>query len=135
VLSLYALPYITDLVRGLAACQRSLRAGGRLVFSLDHPIRTCFFDPVEQELTPYPAQSYFDPAPRRWFFPEERVPMQSYHYTIEQWVERLHTTGFQLLRLLEPALPGALLRELWPDDDPLSSMRNLPQTLIICAGT
>lgn len=133
ILSIYALPYIVDLTGCLAACQRTLRTGGRLIFSLDHPIRTCFFDPVDQELTLFPGQSYFDTTPRRWFFPEAHVPMQSYHYTISQWVDLLHGAGLRLLRLIEPVLPDEVLRELWPDDDPLSSMRNLPQTLIVCA--
>jgi ubiquinone/menaquinone biosynthesis C-methylase UbiE len=60
VFAVYALPYVTPLEQCLAECWRVLRPGGRLVFSLDHPVRDCFFDAQEQELVLYPVHDYFD---------------------------------------------------------------------------
>lgn len=134
IISLYALHYMADLPRCLAECYHRLRPGGRLIFSLDHPIRACFFDPLDQELTLYPERSYFDTTPCHWLFPDTRVQMESYHYTISEWLALLQQAGFRLLRLIEPTLPQERLRALWPDDDPLSPMRNLPHTIIFCVA-
>lgn len=130
ILSIYAFHYLPDLPECLAACQRCLRPGGRLVFSLDHPLRNCFYDQAEQELTPYPNRNYFDHSPLRWRFPETAVTLQSYHYTMSQWVTLLHNAGFAIERLVEPQPPAEILQTLWPEDDPLFPMRNLPQTII-----
>jgi SAM-dependent methyltransferase len=134
IISIYALHYMRDLPRCLAECYQRLRPGGRLLFSLDHPIHACFFDPAEQEPTLYPERSYFDATPCHWLFPDTRTQMESYHYTIGQWFDLLQTAGFRLLRLIEPPPPPTLVRELWPDDDPFSPMRNLPHSIIFCAG-
>lgn len=134
VLSIYALQYIPDLAECLSACQRGLRPGGRILFSIDHPMRDCFFDQAEQELTPYPSRSYFDPTPLRWRFPDTSVTLQTYHYTMSQWVAMVHDAGFAIERLVEPLPPPELLQTLWPEDDPLFSMRNLPQTIIFIAN-
>ena len=46
------------------SASRVLRPGGRLVFSLDHPLRDCFFDAEtggeDDEMSIIPARSYFD---------------------------------------------------------------------------
>ena len=133
-LSIYALPYLPDLAACLAACQRCLRPGGRFIFSLDHPIRDCFDDQTEQELTPDPSRNYFDSSPLRWRFPDTTVTLQSYHYTMSQWVTMVHNAGFAIEQLLEPLPPPEILQNLWPEDDPLFPMRNLPQTMIFVAS-
>lgn len=133
VFSSYTFPYIADMERCLAGCARVLRAGGRLVFSLDHPARDCFFDEEAGELLPYPARSYFDETPVRWSFDSPRVRMQSYHRTVATWIDLLNAAGFCLARLLEPAPPVAMLDDLWPEDDPRAPLRNLPQCAIFLA--
>lgn len=133
VFSVYTFQYIADAPACLAACARVLRPQGRLIFSLDHPFRDCFFDDAEQELTPYPARSYFTARPLVWTFADTGVQMRSYHHPLAAWIEMLHAAGFRLLRLLEPLPPVELLDELWPEDAPLAALRHLPQSVIFVA--
>lgn len=133
VFSVYAFQYIADMPRCLSECARVLRPGGRLVFSLDHPIRTCFFDDEEHESAPYPARSYFDHRPLAWMFGDTSVWMHSYHHTIAEWVDMLARAGFCIQRLLEPPLPLSIIDEQWPQDDPLAVLCNIPSTIIFVA--
>ena len=59
--------------------------------------------------------------------------MTSYHFSISQWSEMLAGADFQLRRILEPAPPTDMLDEIWPLDDPLASLRLIPQTIIFTA--
>ena len=105
VFSAYAFQYVADMPRCLSECARVLRPQGRLVFSLDHPFRDCFFDQEEDDVTLYPARSYFDHTPMTWTFNDTGVWMRSYHHTIGEWIDMLNQAGFRLLRLLEPSPP------------------------------
>ena len=132
--SAYAFQYVADMPRCLAECARVLRPGGRLVFSLDHPFRDCFFDAEDDEMAVFPVRSYFDGAAMHWRWDgDANLAMTSHHHTIAQWVEMLTTAGFRLLRLLEPAPPEEMLDEIWPSDDALSALRLIPQTIIFVA--
>ncbi len=133
VFSAYAFQYVADMSRCLGECARVLRPQGRLVFSLDHPFRDCFFDPEEDDVTLYPARSYFDSTPMTWRFDDTGVWMRSYHHTIGEWIDMLNQAGFRLLRLLEPSPPNEMLDEIWPYDDPLSALRHIPPTIIFVA--
>lgn len=135
VFSAYAFQYLADMPRCLAECSRVLRPGGRLVCSLDHPFRDCFFEEADDEMVIYAARSYFDRAPMhwRWNGTADGEPMQSYHHTIAQWIAMLTAAGFQLRRLLEPEPPQEMLDEIWPYDDPLAALRHIPQTIIFVA--
>jgi SAM-dependent methyltransferase len=132
--SAYAFQYVADMPRCLAECSRVLRAGGRLVFSLDHPFRDCFFDAEEDEMAVFPVRGYFDQTPMHWAWDgAAELAMTSHHHTIATWVEMLAGAGFRLLRLLEPAPPEEMLDEIWPSDDALSALRLIPQTIIFVA--
>jgi ubiquinone/menaquinone biosynthesis C-methylase UbiE len=133
IFSAYAFQYIADMPRCLRECARVLRPGGRLVFSLDHPIRICFFDDEEHESSLYPTRSYFDHRPIAWIFGDTGVWMHSHHRTIAEWIDMLSQAGFCLQRLVEPSLPQSMLDEKWPEDDPLSVLRNIPATIIFVA--
>jgi SAM-dependent methyltransferase len=130
VFSTYVFQYVADIDRCLRECSRLLKPNGRLVFSLDHPFRDCFHDDEEDTIAIYPVRSYFDDNPMHWTFGQNSTPMQSYHRSIAQWYEMLTIAGFQPTRLLEPEPPVAMLDEIWPLDDPLASMRMVPQTII-----
>ncbi len=111
-----------------------LRPAGRLVISLDHPFRGCFYDAENQELTSYPAQSYFDAAPRPWPFADTGATMRTLERPVSAWVDLLHEAGFAVQRLLEPPAPPDLLDELFPVDGALAGLRNIPHTLILVAA-
>lgn len=134
VFSTYTFQYLTDLPKTLQECARVLVAGGRLVFSLDHPLRDCFFDATEHELSVYPARSYFDSSPLVWRFANPGVWMHTHHHTVGEWIDLLGQAGFRLQRLLEPVPPRELLDALWPEDDARAPLRCLPQTIIFVAA-
>ena len=133
VFSSYTFPYVADMARCLEECARVLRPGGRLVFSLDHPVRGCFFDEEAGELLPYPARNYFDETTVRWRFDGTSVRMETIHRTVATWIDLLNAAGFCLTRLVEPPPPAPLLDDLWPEDDPRAPLRNLPQCIIFLA--
>lgn len=133
VFSAYAFQYVQAMERCLRECNRVLRAGGRLVFSLDHPFRDCFSDDAEDEMSITPVRSYFSNEPMRWQWGNTGIRMESYHWSISQWCAMLMDAGFILRRLLEPSPPADLLDQVWPTDDALASLRLIPQTIIFVA--
>ena len=133
VFSSYTFPYVADIARCLEECARVLRPGGRLVFSLDHPVRGCFFDEEAGELLPFPARAYFDETPVRWRFDGTSVRMETIHRTLDTWIALLGDAGFCLTRLVEPKPSLEMLDDLWPEDDPRAPLRNLPQCVIFLA--
>jgi SAM-dependent methyltransferase len=133
ILSAHALTYVAEIQRCLAECNRLLKPGGRLAFSVDHPFRNLFFDGEDHELTLYPSRDYLDTAPMHWTFADTGVAMQSTSHTIGDWVQWLGDAGFVVRRLTEPPAPLEMLDEIWPKDSALAPLRHLPQTLIILA--
>jgi hypothetical protein len=101
---------------------------------MDHPFRTCFYDEDEEGLTNYAERSYFSPVPRNWLFDGTATVMRSYDRPVSEWVDMLRMEGLPLRRLLEPQAPESIVDELFPEDGPLASLRNVPHTLILAAG-
>jgi ubiquinone/menaquinone biosynthesis C-methylase UbiE len=133
ILSLYTLQYLPDPLQCLHEVNRLLTHNGRLIISLDHPIHNCFFDPDEDEFTPYPSHNYFSRAPLSWTFPETKAKIKSYHYTISLWIDFFQRTGLQLRNLLEPSIPSVLLDDLWPLDTLNAPLRDIPHAIIFAA--
>jgi len=133
VFSAGVLPYVAEIEACLAACQRVLRGPGRLVFSIDHPVRSCFYDCETQELTGYPERSYYESRPRSWLFANTHVLMRTFDRPLSLWVDLLIGAGFHVRRLVEPPVPPHWLDELFPADSALAALRNIPHTLIIVA--
>jgi SAM-dependent methyltransferase len=131
--SVYTFQYVADMAACLSECHRLLRPAGRLVFSLDHPLRDCFVDLEEGEMSVYPTRSYGQRDVLRWPFNESGVWLESYHRSISDWIDLLHSASLRLQRLLEPPLPHDLADELYPNDSPLAPLRNLPPTIIFLA--
>jgi SAM-dependent methyltransferase len=131
--SAYALPYVEDVQACLAEWWRVLRPGGRLVFSLDHPLRDCFRDLEDDDLMPYPVRSYFDRAAWQWEFPGSGVFLRSQRRTIGDWLDVVQDAGFGRVRMVEPLVPSDLMDEFWPEDSALASLRMIPHTLIVLA--
>jgi ubiquinone/menaquinone biosynthesis C-methylase UbiE len=106
VVSSLMLHYVKDYESALQKIASYLRSGGRLVFSVEHPILTAR---AEQEWVRgtdgnalyWPVDNYRPEGERqtRWFV----EGVVKYHRTIETYVNGLIATGFTLRRLLEPA--------------------------------
>jgi SAM-dependent methyltransferase len=133
VFSAFALPYVAQPRPCLVEWRRVLRVGGRLLISMDHPLRDCFWDTDEEELSSFPVRSYFDRTPWEWQFPNTEVYLRSHRYTVGDWVDLVQEAGFGRVRVVEPPTPVEMLDELWPQDSALAPLRHLPQTLILMA--
>ncbi len=142
VLSVNTFAYVRGMAQCLAECSRVLRPRGRIVFSLDHPLRDCFLDFDEgiaggqslyDTLSITPSRSYFDGTPLRWQWSGTGTLMETYHRTVGQWIDLLATAGLQLLRLVEPPPLQAMLDAAWPEDDALAPLRLVPQAIIFVA--
>lgn len=137
VFSANTLVYIADAAACLAECRRVLAPGGRLVFSLEHPLRHCFLDQgltgLDDELSIVPVRSYFEEGPHRWRWPGADIVLHAYHRTISQWTDLLAAAGLQLQRIVEPLPPADLLDELLPEDGAQSPLRLIPHVVIFVA--
>jgi SAM-dependent methyltransferase len=122
-----ALPFVADVAGVLVEVHRVLRAGGRFVFSVSHPIRWCFpDDPGPGGLTV--RDSYFD---RRPYVEHDDVGGLSYvehHRTFGDWVQHIVAAGLVLDGLVEPTWPDGL-ESVWGGWSPLRG-RLLPGTAI-----
>ena len=132
VLAIQVLPYVEEPAALLQHIGALLRPGGRLIASIDHPLRNCFFDVEMDELSPYPARSYFNREPFLWNFAPD-IPMVAHHQPLGQWIEWVVDAGLQLQRLVEVPAPLDVCDELWPDDSPLAPLRAIPHTAIFVA--
>ena len=133
ILSINTFQYLADIEAVLRSCHQLLSNRGRLVISLDHPMRSCFIDEEENELALYPVRDYFDTTPLSWQFSDSGNWMVSYHHTVGEWLAALCGAGFRLLQLVEPPLVAEIADELWPVDGAQAALRNLPHTLILIA--
>jgi SAM-dependent methyltransferase len=131
ILALQLLPYVADLHAVLMQCRAGLARHGRLVASFDHPLRTCFLDPEEDELMPYPVRSYATPTTLRWEL--AGAAMRTRHLPLGGWLDALREAGLGLVRLLELAAPTEICDALWPEDSPLAPLRRIPQSVIVVA--
>lgn len=128
VVSSLMLHYVRDYESVLRKIAIYLRPGGRVVFSVEHPIYTAR---AEQEWIRgangdelyWPVDNYRPEGERqtRWFV----EGVVKYHRTIESYVNGLIAAGFTLERLLEPA-PGV--------NSLLDLERRRPPYLLIAAG-
>lgn len=91
--------YLSDLRKIFSEISGSLRAGGRFVFSCEHPIRTAPSDPtwrVDTKGDPYwPLNDYIKEGVRvtKWLGSDN---VQKYHHTIETYLSLLIENGFEL---------------------------------------
>ena len=125
-----ALPFVGDAARTLRELARVLRPGGRLVFSVTHPVRWVFpDDPGPAGLTV--QQSYFDRTPYVEVDAGGRAAYVEHHRTLGDWVRALVAAGFGVTDLVEPEWPPGHARE-WGQWSPLRG-RLLPGSLLVVA--
>lgn len=99
-----ALPFVADSAGLLSEVARVLRPGGRLVFSVTHPMRWALPDvagPAGLEV----RRSYFD---RRPYVEEDAAGQATYvehHRTIGDWVAQVVAAPLELREIVEPEWP------------------------------
>jgi SAM-dependent methyltransferase len=99
-----ALPFLLDIGAALQEVARVLRADGRFVFSVVHPVRRMLpDDPTERGLTV--ARSYFDRTPYVESGEDGEPSYVEPHHTLGDWVAAIVGAGLTLEELIEPQWP------------------------------
>ncbi|AFH51870.1 SAM-dependent methyltransferase [Corynebacterium pseudotuberculosis 267] len=124
-----AFPFVPDITATLSDVSRVLTADGRLVFSVNHPMRWIFpDDPGQSGLIasiPYFQRSYIEEDE------EGRPTYVEFQRTIGDWVRALIQTGFSLQDIIEPEWPDNVTRS-WGQWSPLRG-KIFPGTAIFIA--
>ena len=101
-----ALPFVLDAGQVLREVARTLRPGGRFVFSVSHPMRwTLLDDPGPGGLTV--EKSYFDRSPYVELGEDGEATYVEHHRTFGDWIRAAHAAGFEVYDVVEPE---------WPED-------------------
>jgi SAM-dependent methyltransferase len=105
VVSSLALHYVADYAGALVRVAAVLTAGGRFVFSVEHPMCTAlpqqaWVRDADGRPLHWPVDDYRAEGPRRtrWFIDD----VVKYHRTVETYVNGLLAAGFSLRSLREP---------------------------------
>jgi SAM-dependent methyltransferase len=101
VISRAALHYVADVDATLSACHDCLAPGGRIVFTVVHPVITSHDAraSTDEPRTAWLVDDYFDEGPRELDWLGERVVW--HHRTVERYVCSLQRAGFRLTALSE----------------------------------
>ena len=133
VYSSLALHYIVNLERLLTQVRVSLRPGGRLVFSAEHPMFTAPANPgwrIDAEgRKSWPIDSYLEEGPRSTDWLAKGVIKQ--HRTIATYINMLLRIGFSLCRIEEwgPTVQQVASRPALADE------YERPSFLLVAAST
>jgi SAM-dependent methyltransferase len=125
-----AVPFVDDSAAVMREVYRILRAGGRWVFSVTHPMRWIFLDdPGEGGLVA--VHSYFDRRPYVEYDETGTASYVEHHRTLGDRIRELVAAGFVLTDLIEPEWPDGH-EQIWGQWSPLRG-RIFPGTAIFVA--
>jgi SAM-dependent methyltransferase len=128
IISRMALHYVTEVGMVFRRAREGLTGGGRLVFTVAHPVITSHENDPDGRRTSWTVDDYFvrGPRPRQWF----GTTVTWWHRTIEDYVCLLLEAGFAV-RGLSECEPAA---HLLADDPPeLARRRRVPVVLLLAA--
>jgi SAM-dependent methyltransferase len=129
VVSRMALHYVALIEPVIATIRELLRPGGRLVFSVSHPVITSHAQQGEGQRTDWIVDGYFvrGPRERTWF----GNPVVWHHRTVEDYVRAALDAGMRVDELRECEPDSAALV-----DDPaeLARRRRVPLILLVAAS-
>jgi SAM-dependent methyltransferase len=131
IVSRLAFHYVEDIASVLAACRACLSPGGRIVFTVVHPVLTSYDPGVQERRANWIVDDYFLQGPRERSWLGGSVTW--YHRTVEDYVTTLTSSGFALTALRECA-PRA--DRFNGDVEELARRRRVPLFLLlagICA--
>lgn len=128
VVARMALHYVVDLDEVFVEAKSGLRPGGRIIFSVVHPILTAALEVDDGPRTSVTVDNYFELGDRHrsWF--GSQVVWQ--HRTVEQYVSALLAAGFELTGLRECPPVEALFDG---DDAEFERRRRAPVFLLVSA--
>lgn len=128
--SAFAFQWVEDLRACFDEAHRVLKAGGKLVFSVDHPYYK-IVDPETREFT----ASYFDDAPRREYSERFDAEMVIHRRRIGETVALLTDAGFTVDAIREPGYddPDAYDSAFGSFEPEL--MATVPPTVVYAART
>ncbi len=128
VVSRLALHYVAEIGPLLASVARALVDGGKLVFSVEHPVITSCARGWKEGTArrDWLVDDYFDAGPRVTSWLGGRV--QKYHRTVEDYFAATRAAGFAVEQLCE-AGPRP---QLFADGETYQRRRRIPLFLIIC---
>lgn len=130
VLSRMALHYVADLGQVLRACRECLAPGGRLVFTVAHPVITSHDarESSTERRQNWVVDDYFVTGPRDQQWLGTRTVW--HHRTVEDYVFELRNAGFALINLRE----CAPRRERFDDDSEFERRRRIPLVLLLAGA-
>jgi len=131
VISRLALHYVEDLDAVLAACRDCLAPGGRLVFTVVHPVVTSHDarGSSDEPRASWVVDDYFAAGPRELDWLGGRVVWR--HRTIEQYVRAMQRAGFRLTALSECA---PRVERFAGDESELARRRRIPLFLLLAGA-
>lgn len=129
VMSRMALHYIASLGPVLVRIRSALRPGGRLIFTVSHPVITSHDASSPGPRTNWVVDDYFvrGPRPRPWF----SSTVTWHHRTIADYVSSVIDHGFRI-DAVDECEPDATLLD--GDADELQRRRRVPLILLVAAS-
>ncbi len=131
ILSSLAIHYVADYERLVRKIYRMLKAGGQLVFTVEHPVFTAqgtqdWHYNEQGEILHFPVDNYYHEGKRSTVFLGEKVI--KYHRTLTTYLNTLLSNGFIINQTVEPQPPENML-----DIPGMADEMRRPMMLIISA--
>lgn len=128
VTSRMAFHYLREVHPTLRSVHRALAPGGRLIFTVTHPVVTSHDNQVSGPRTSWTVDDYFETGPRRrsWFGSE----VTWFHRTLEQYLNAVLAAGFDLEAVSECEPDVERLADAPAE---LARRRRVPLVLLISA--